>query len=420
MSGITNQSGVLNFSRNDFRLPSLEAFVFSAAGLAILLIGSWVPDDRLNVVGVPMDIAALCIAVLVSTMGRLQQDAWVKLLLLQAPIMLLLVTLLWSPTPGIGLEKVTTALVSASVAFMCFNTVVEKYGERELAKLLLFYLAVLLAGALIYKILFGFFNRQVVFLMNGAIVFARLMCIAALLALFGLSGRLRKFAVLIFCLAVLWTESKGPILALAISLFAAYLYKATPARRIVFVSVVAALLVVILSLANLYGFDFDDLGRLGVIFALLSGDSQALASSFAYGSAETRMDMWASTIKIIPQHPMGVGIGGWDYSVDTYWPAEYPHNLFLELWSEGGIFLGSIAALPFFLFLFGPKNLFWYIALTLLLAQLLSGDIGDGRFLLTFSFLTLLSQASENPLKRLDIESAPIVDTSLESSREVT
>ena len=97
--------------------------------------------------------------------------------------------------------------------------------------------------------------------------------------------------------------------------------------------------------------------------------------------------MWSKTIALIPDVPFGLGLGAWDRAVDTKLPTPYPHNLFLELWSEGGLILGSFAAIPFVVFLFAPKNVFWYLAFCLFLAQMVSGDISDARFLMIFWFL---------------------------------
>ena len=73
-----------------------------------------------------------------------------------------------------------------------------------------------------------------------------------------------------------------------------------------------------------------------------------------------------------------------------------PHNLFLELWSEGGIILGSFAAMPFLAFLFAPKQKLWFVAFCLFLAQLVSGDISDARFLMVFSLLACFSRRDAN------------------------
>ena len=62
--------------------------------------------------------------------------------------------------------------------------------------------------------------------------------------------------------------------------------------------------------------------------------------------------MWSKTINLIPEQPFGLGLGAWDRAVDTRLPTPYAHNLFLELWSETGVILGSFASIPFLVFLF--------------------------------------------------------------------
>jgi hypothetical protein len=68
------------------------------------------------------------------------------------------------------------------------------------------------------------------------------------------------------------------------------------------------------------------------------------------------------------------------------------------LWSEGGVILGTFAALPFLLFIFSPKKIFWFVAFFLFLAQMISGDIGDARFLMVFGFLAFFSRREAGAL----------------------
>ena len=389
----TELPGLIYARVASIKIPSLDALVYSAAGLAILLIGSWAPDERLNLAGLPVNVLVLTAVVLFATTGKVPARVWPAFLLLQVPLLLLAVSLMWSPDPTAGLNKLTTLLISTTAAFVCFSTVIEKHGERELLRLLLFFFSVLLASAIAYKLVFGFFIRSVPFFINGAIVFGRLMCIAALLALFCLEGTLRKVAVLAFALAVLWTESKGPILALFICLLALAYWKTKPGYRLLIIAAVLALVAALAGGANYYGVEARDLGRLGVLYGLMTGDTDVLETGLATGSVQTRFEMWADTLPLIFERPLGVGLGGWSYSMDLLMPTPYPHNIFLELWSEAGIVIGTFAALPFMLFLLQRNRApFWYIALMLLIAQLVSGDLGDARFLLTFGFLSMLSR----------------------------
>jgi hypothetical protein len=316
---------------------------------------------------------------------------------------LLGVSIFWSPVPEVGLDKLTTLVISGNLAFVLLNTVIERHGTSELARILLVYLAVLLVAALGYKIIFGFFSRSVRFFLNGPIVFARFMTIAVILALFHFRGKTRVLIVFIFSLAVLWTESKGPILAVMATLFTAVMYTATMRQRIYILLGIAVFIAALMAFLNSIGIDSLDLGRLAILLSLITGDYGTIANSLSVdGSSGARTQMWTMSWELIYEYPLGVGLAGWSVYTDTMQDAPYPHNLFLELWSESGIIIGTIAALPFIFFLIGRKGVFWFVAFSLFLAQMVSGDIADARLMFTFSLLACFSLADESsPLAAL-------------------
>lgn len=374
-------------------VPSLDALVFSGAGLAALLIGSWVPDPRLDVSGVPIGTVLLASLAFLATAGSIKIGTVKNAALIQIPIILLGATIFWSPEPGYGLDKFTTLVVSGNIAFVLLNTVVERYGPDELARILLGYLTVLLTATIVYKLAFGFFDRRVSFLMNGSIVFGRLMSIAAVLAMFVFRGWGKVFFIGLFVLAVVWTESKGPVLAVLVALVSAQIFNFSPKKRYVLVAGIIVFLGVSLYSLIKLGVGFVDIGRLGVLLDLATGnlglDSMVYGNRTSIGS---RWNFWIETVKLIYDKPLGVGLGGWADSFPHFSPIRYPHNLFLELWAEGGIILGSFASVPFLLFLFVRKSIFSFVALALLLAQMVSGDIADARMMFIFSLLACFSR----------------------------
>jgi hypothetical protein len=380
------------------QLPPLDALVYSSMGLLVLLIGSWVPDDRLNVAGLPLDLIILIAGALIATTATIRRGTLHSVAIIQIPLVLLAITLLWSTDPDIGLDKLTTLIVSGSLGFVLLNTVIERHGVNQLALLLAVYLGLLLMVAIPYKLANGFFDRSVNFFINGPIIFGRLMCIAAVLALFFLRGKRRVVATTIFFLAVVWTESKGPILALVLTLFSVALIGATPQVRKRFLAFVTILLLGIAAVFAYFDLGPRDFGRLGVFYSVATADTTALEGYSKQGSLGARVEMWSKTVELIPQKPFGIGLGAWDRAVDTRLPTPYAHNLMLELWSEGGLMLGSFALIPFVIFFFGPKKIFWFVALCLFLAQMLSGDIGDARFLLVFGLLAFFSKRESSAL----------------------
>ena len=102
---------------------------------------------------------------------------------------------------------------------------------------------------------------------------------------------------------------------------------------------------------------------------------------------------------MISSHPMGVGLGGWPFFDTAARELTYPHNFFLEMWSEGGIIIGTLACFPLLIFFFVKRNIFWFIALALFIAQLVSGDLGDARQMYVFSLMAALSLHSKERSK---------------------
>jgi O-antigen ligase len=181
-------------------------------------------------------------------------------------------------------------------------------------------------------------------------------------------------------------------LALIVTLISVGLIGARPeVRRNVLILLATTVAALFLATA-VFDLDANSFGRLGVFYTLATADTTAIQGTLSQSSFGARIEMWSKTIELIPNAPFGIGLGAWDRVVDTRLPTPYPHNLFLELWSEGGIILGSFAAIPFLMFLFAPRKIFWFVAFCLFLAQMISGDIADARFLMVFGFLAFFSR----------------------------
>jgi hypothetical protein len=317
--------------------------------------------------------------------------------ILQFPLMPLGLSLFWSPDVSYGAEKFFNLLLSVNIAVIALASAMQQWGWRAVCQSLLIFLSALLLGALGYKLQFGFLDRYVPFLMFGPITFARLMGIGLVISLFLVRGVSRLLLVGLFGLAVIWTTSKGPILSALVVVLMWIIFDAKrPAenfsRLLGFAAITAAAVFLILQ----SGLDITKLGRLG---ALLTVSGEDVIRQGSTDSISIRYWLGIYSLQLIADQPMGVGLGGWATSVAQNFSLIYPHNLMLELWSEGGLLAGSFALLGFCGFLFAPSSIWKYVALFLLLAQMFSGDLLDGRYLLIFGLLSFFH--TDSGLKRV-------------------
>jgi len=58
---------------------------------------------------------------------------------------------------------------------------------------------------------------------------------------------------------------------------------------------------------------------------------------------EVRERLWKESLEMVAEHPLGVGYGNWAHYSD--FGISYPHNLFLEIFTEQGIIVGLIFVL---------------------------------------------------------------------------
>ena len=105
--------------------------------------------------------------------------------------------------------------------------------------------------------------------------------------------------------------------------------------------------------------------------------------------------MIQDTVGIISSHFFtGVGSGNWGNVL--YSPFTYPHNIFLEVYSELGIFLGTFLLIPCCIFIFFYKSDYFVLPLFFLISHQFSGDVADARWLLLFA---LFVYAEGNKMK---------------------
>ena len=360
-------------------LQSLIALLALALAFATLLIGVAGPDERLVVQGIPLSTVLYVAAFGVAALTPCVPSTHSTVLLFLLPIALLGLTLPFSLDQEAGAGKLFNLIASTFVASVLLAATVQRVGTETTQRILIIVLVFLLIAAVFYKLRHGFFDRQVPFLMNGPIVFARVMGLGCICSLAALRGMPRLLLSAIFFAAVVWTASKGPILALLVTIGAYVLLLGSRRERVAFATLLAAVVVGVV--ANYDAFSkWQPLSRLFLVASSGAGGFESVGS---------RLTLLHASLRVIQDHPFGVGLGGWSSATGIRW-ASYPHNFLLELWSEAGLLLGTAATLPYLAFLWRRVDAWWILCVFFLLCQQVSGDLLDSRYWLTFSIVGFL------------------------------
>jgi O-antigen ligase len=236
----------------------------------------------------------------------------------------------WDMT--ITLRRIDGAVATSMVAIVGVAAYAARYGEQSFKAGFIRSALLILALTLVYKSVFGFFDRDGRFFINGPIVFGWLMGFCALTVLQGLiHGALRPSWLLgfvCFLLAAIWTQSKGPLLSIfvtALMLLLVNLGKRRAFSMLGFFVLFAAVLAA--SLPE------EFIRRFLAVFRVLIGASD----ESDYGSVGYRQDAWRDAYQMFLDHPLwGVGVGNWQF-FSGVGQIQYPHNMFLELGAETGL-----------------------------------------------------------------------------------
>ena len=365
-------------------ISTIQGVLAALMAFAVLMIGQVNPDDRLLLAGLPLNVVLFLIAGIWACSISLPRADRVDSALMLAFLAPLFITLLWSLEPYEGFLKLGNLLISSFLAVLLSSIAVRCLGIRGTLMIWLSVLAALLVAALAFKALFGFVDRNVRFLFLGPIVFARFMGIAAILAAFILVGWQRVVAVVVFSLAVLWTASKGPLIALIVVAAIAGLTLGGRRGRVATAGI-AFFAVLAIALAAQWLEQHPVFGRFFVVLSILeSGLDEA-----NWGSIGSRFELIVASLAHLTLYPLGVGLGSWAASTGLEW-AEYPHNFFMEMLTEGGLLLGSLALIPYFWFVSSRQRALVACCGFLAISQQFSGDLLDSRIWLAFSTLALI------------------------------
>lgn len=372
----------------------------SSLALVVLMIGQFLPDLRLMLDGVPLNTFLLAQTVLFALALPLTAAARRSIAIVIGLVMPLAVTLLWSRDVAWGASTLLDLTASAATASLLLAFSLDRIGVDRTFRVWLALLAALLVAAIAYKVQNGFLDREVNFLLNGPNVFARQMGLAALLSGFLLRGPVRWLGIVAFTLAVIWTQSKGPLLfLLMVGVGTGWLGLGARGRIVVLVGLAG-----IIGLLGLLVDEIRDVEFFRRFFVAAAVFDGGLGGE-NYGSVGSRVLLFATAARMIAEQPLGIGLGSWMSLSGLFW-AEYPHNFFLEILLEGGVVLGSIAAGAYFAFLLSRSAMIVAMGAFLALCQQVSGGLADARFWLAFACIGAVTSRWHLSFgERRDIES---------------
>ena len=293
------------------------------------------------------------------------------------------ITLIWSGDSEYGWFKVGNLYISSYISLICFVFAIRYSSFDQFKKIIIALLLFLLIAAIITKLQTGLFNREKLFFMSGPIVFGRLMGIGVTLTLIGPQTTSRNILLIVFSLAVVWTASKGPILSLLIIWTFYAVFSMSFKQKCYFISIIFASICLLIK--NLQFLDTIGLERISTVILFLMQDGISGGNS---NSINVRLLAMNEALNIITVHPLsGIGLGGWATHQENFGML-YPHNFFLEVLSEGGLFFGGLFIVPYLIFLLKLNSPFILTPIFLAISQQFSGDILDSRYWLVFAIIS--------------------------------
>lgn len=282
--------------------------------------------------------------------------------------------------PIYALEKLDGSLLFPFFVTFFISCLLTRYKMSELLKIFLIAYLFILVVTLVYKLQFGIMNRGVRYFLNGPIVFGWLSGLAAIFSLFLFYEEKAKSYLVIFfiCLfAVFWTLSKGPIVAMFITLLYILFYRGVSLN---------ALILLGLTVGFIISLSFLEIQQVQRVLLILDYANNADAN---YGSVGSRLELYSDSLRIIETNLIsGVGLGNWQLFNDSSFI--YPHNITLEILSELGLLLGGTLFLFFAFIYFQIEHIGRAYMLFFLIAMQFSGDMTYLYFLYGFPLSMLV------------------------------
>ena len=370
-----------------FVLVAVLFFLREPLALLALFLDVGLFKEQAFVQALPVD-ATLLLGALLATVcgirvatGRVRPIPFGFALTIALVALSLAVSLAWTPAPAYGGEKVTRFLTVTMLAIGAPFFVFERLDDLRRFFMWIVVVAVPVAVLAVTHPA----DESGRLAGDNTIGTSRLLCAAALILLLTAVGRSQRrlppaALAAVFIAIAAAVGSRGPVLAFALTLtltLAVWLLRVP--RKIAPVLAVAAVSLAVVPFVSL---------------PAASGDRLSSAVRDPLGSfrEDDRYYVVRDAFQIIETHPIRGGGAG---AFSTVNEAKWPHNLFLELWSELGLVAVVAVAAAVLIALVGLFRLAWrlpdsgreqelvYILLAVfffhLLAVQVSGSINDNR-----------------------------------------
>lgn len=268
-----------------------------------------------------------------------------------------------------GIQKCFLGLLLPLLLFSIFIRF--NWSPKFIYDCFIFAVIIIIVIAIPYKISNGLFIRSTSFGLLGSIPFGWVNGMSFIIV--GLKQNKKVsdyFLMLVFILMIIWTGSKGPLLAMTIIIlinFNKILGDKISTKIITFL---------LLFLAGLVIFNYaEDIRSVRSIIAFFN-DPEGYTDGVGRGSIGTRSNYIGLAFDTFLKYPIfGAGFGSFAEVNFTF--HQYPHNIYLEMLAEGGI----ISLIIFLLILL--KNSFAGLGqavLFMLICLSFSGDISYFRY----------------------------------------
>lgn len=313
-------------------------------------------------------------------------------------LVVMLISLAHSRNSFYGLSKIEGAVLVTVVSSSLVSFFVEKFGNIRFLKYFIGVSFFVLVLTIFQRYAQGLEGREGVFFLNGAIMFGSLMGanLLASMYLFFLEKR-KRYLVYSICFigAVLWTQSKGPLVASALTGVLLYIYFSwryflSPRNIIILLLCVFC---VFLSYEYIFQYVAENNFRLFALARIIKGD----ISDSDEGSIIIRASALADSFDLWLSHPIfGVGLGDWGEYLGSN-GLRYPHNVVAETISEQGL-LGIFVLLCFiFALLFRSQAVHGFFLIYFFTALSFSGDASYWRliFFYPLSYAVLNSRLGD-------------------------